>query len=198
MNTFVIDRDNNFTVFGAGEQGPETEDSESFKSIEELQHLVEDWPASRVVEVWNGIPGLTPVKKFTSRKSAVTRIWKAVQSLAGGAGQQRADFAPEVAGPGTKAARTKKGTRAKSPAKTGKPARKAKAAGTLREGSKTAKILGLLRQSKGATLRELMKVAGWQAHSVRGFISGALGKRMGLTVKSMKREDGERLYSIAR
>jgi len=42
-----------------------------------------------------------------------------------------------------------------------------------------------------------VKATNWQAHSVRGFISGALGKKMGLTVESAKREDGERVYSIA-
>jgi hypothetical protein len=36
----------------------------------------------------------------------------------------------------------------------------------------------------------------WQAHSVRGFISGTLGKKMGLTVLSTKAENGERTYSI--
>jgi len=42
-----------------------------------------------------------------------------------------------------------------------------------------------------------MKATDWQAHSVRGFISGALGKKMGLKVESAKREDSERVYSIA-
>jgi len=41
-----------------------------------------------------------------------------------------------------------------------------------------------------------MKATGWQKHSVRGFISGTLGKKMGLTVDSVRREDGERVYSI--
>jgi hypothetical protein len=42
-----------------------------------------------------------------------------------------------------------------------------------------------------------MTATGWQAHSVRGFISGVLGKRMGLIVTSTKREDGKRAYSLA-
>jgi hypothetical protein len=41
-----------------------------------------------------------------------------------------------------------------------------------------------------------MKATGWQAHSVRGFLSGALGKKMGLTVTSTKAEDEERRYSV--
>ena len=45
-------------------------------------------------------------------------------------------------------------------------------------------------------LVDSMKATGWQAHSVRGFISGALGKKMGLTVDSVRREDGERVYTL--
>ena len=41
-----------------------------------------------------------------------------------------------------------------------------------------------------------MKATGWPAHSVRGFLSGTLGKKMGLTVTSTKAEDGERRYSV--
>ncbi len=53
-------------------------------------------------------------------------------------------------------------------------------------------------KSKGASLAELMKATGWQAHSVRGFLSGTLRKKMGLKVESAKRGDGERVYSIPR
>jgi hypothetical protein len=88
-------------------------------------------------------------------------------------------------------------------AKSGKkasPAKKApkgqKKARVARDGSKTAKILDLLKRSGGATLKELMKATGWQAHSVRGFLSAIVGKKMGLTVKSTKSEDGERTYSV--
>jgi Protein of unknown function (DUF3489) len=56
----------------------------------------------------------------------------------------------------------------------------------------------LLRRAKGAGLAEIMEATSWQAHSCRGFISGTLGKKMGLTVKSEKREDGTRVYSIAK
>ena len=52
----------------------------------------------------------------------------------------------------------------------------------------------MIGRAKGATLAEIMKATDWQAHST-GF-SGALGKKMGLTVGSVRREDGERVYTL--
>jgi len=43
-----------------------------------------------------------------------------------------------------------------------------------------------------------MKATNWQAHSVRGFLSGTLGKKMGLKIESSKTNDGERVYSLAK
>jgi hypothetical protein len=56
--------------------------------------------------------------------------------------------------------------------------------------------VALLKRSGGATLQHLMRATGWQAHSVRGFISGALGKRLKLKIESFKTECGERAYRI--
>ncbi len=106
-------------------------------------------------------------------------------------GAQAAKGAP------AKAKATKKTTAAKDAPKAKKSAKALETSGP-REGSKTETILGLLRRAKGATLPEIMEAASWQAHSVRGFISGTLGKKMGLTVNSEKREDGTRVYSIAK
>jgi uncharacterized protein DUF3489 len=89
--------------------------------------------------------------------------------------------------------RGKSGKKASPPKKAAKGGKKA---GAARDGSKAAKVLGLLKRVDGATLKELMKTTGWQAHSVRGFISGTLGKKMGLAVASVKGEDGERSYSV--
>src|SRR5258708_39489355 len=98
-----------------------------------------------------------------------------------------------------KRARTVAPKKAKS-GKNASPAKKAprstkKGAGA-RDGSKTATILDLLKRKDGATLKELMKVSGWQAHSVRGFLSGTVGKKLGLAVASTKGEDGDRTYSV--
>jgi Protein of unknown function (DUF3489) len=75
-------------------------------------------------------------------------------------------------------------------------AKPAKPCRTLRSGSKTAKILALLKRPGGATLPQLQKATGWQAHSVRGFLSGTLKKKMGLRVHSAKQPDGARSYRV--
>jgi hypothetical protein len=46
------------------------------------------------------------------------------------------------------------------------------------------------------TASALQKAAGWQAHSVRGFLSGTVRKKMGLNVISTKGDNGERIYTI--
>ena len=97
----------------------------------------------------------------------------------------------------TKGKSSKKATPAKKGAKAPKKGTKAKAEG-VRQGSKTAQVLELLKRSGGASLKEIMKATDWQPHSVRGFISGTLGKKMGLSVESTKGADGERTYNIAK
>jgi len=61
--------------------------------------------------------------------------------------------------------------------------------------SKLSKIIAALQSPKGATIPALMQLTGWQAHSVRGAISGALKKHRGLTITSEK-SGAERVYRI--
>ena len=63
-------------------------------------------------------------------------------------------------------------------------------------GGKGATILELLRRKDGATLGDLTKATGWQTHSVRGFLSAQVGKKLGLKLESTKGEDGRRVYKI--
>ena len=90
----------------------------------------------------------------------------------------------------------KKPTSAKKGAKGAKRAKVPEKAAGARQGSKTEQVLDLLKRPGGATTRELMKLTGWQPHSVRGFLSGTVGKKMQLAVTSTKGEDGERTYSV--
>lgn len=88
--------------------------------------------------------------------------------------------------------------------KPAKPAKNARAAqetasrtSTLRNGTKSAKVITLLRRATGATVKELIRATGWQPHSVRGFLSGVVRKKLGLNLTTMERKNGERAYKIA-
>lgn len=85
-------------VFGSKKEAASasTTPLDLFTSQEELETLTRRWPSSRLVEIWNGIPGAKTVTKFTSRKVAAERIWKAIQNL-GVIEPRAADEAPESA-----------------------------------------------------------------------------------------------------
>jgi len=100
------------------------------------------------------------------------------------AGARRAHVAPKKAKAGKKAGPAKKAPKS------------AKKAAGARDGSKAAKVLDLLKRPNGATAKELGRATGWQPHSIRGFLSGTVSKKLGLAVISTKSEDGERSYSI--
>ena len=83
MGTFSIDHENNITVFASEKQAKagESNGTEIFTTQEELGKLASTWPGERLVQIWSSLPGVAQVKKFTDRKTAITRIWKAIQSL---------------------------------------------------------------------------------------------------------------------
>jgi hypothetical protein len=103
-------------------------------------------------------------------------------------GTQGANVAPAPAESGEKA------TPAKNTPKAKKSAKAPEAAGP-REGSKTAHVVAMLQRNNGATLSEIMDKMGWQKHTVRGFMAGAM-KKAGYAVQSFKSEGGERTYRI--
>ena len=105
------------------------------------------------------------------------RIWEVIQHLT-----------PVAAAPAKPVAPKKQKSR-KQPSE---PAE----ATPARAGTKTSQILDLLKKPGGAALTQIMAVTNWQAHSVRGFLSGTLRKKMGLTVISEKGQNGDRVYSI--
>ena len=67
----------------------------------------------------------------------------------------------------------------------------------LRENSKQAQVLAMLRRPQRATLAQICAATEWQHHTVRGTFAGALKKKLGLTIDSSKEAGGERVYRIA-
>ncbi len=67
---------------------------------------------------------------------------------------------------------------------------------TPREGTKQAKLIAMLRAESGATIEEIVAALDWQAHTARGAMSGALKKKLGLTITSEKVDGRGRVYAI--
>ncbi|WP_429336143.1 DUF3489 domain-containing protein [Paraburkholderia sp. 35.1] len=137
----------------------------------------------------------TAAKKTTS---------KAAPKAAAKTAAKKATKAPTAAP--AKAARA---TGAKAPVKAStvatKPAtkagRKAPAAAPAatrapREDSAQARVVAMMQAPGGASLEDIMAATSWQAHTVRGFISGTAKKKLGLTIESV-RVDGKRIYKVA-
>jgi hypothetical protein len=102
---------------------------------------------------------------------------------------RRANVAPAKAKSGRKPKLANKAHKGRTKLRIAKPK-------VVRDGSKTANVLELLKRPGGATSQELTKATAWLPHSVRGFLSGTVRKKMGLTVISTKGQDGERTYSV--
>ena len=200
MKTFTIDAENNISAFATQEEAAATTTTpfDSFASQKELAVLATQWPAERLVAIWNSLPGVKPVKSFKSAKAAAGRIWEGIQSL-GEPAKPKAERKAKGGAQAAKGARakgkaTKKTTAAKNAPKAKKAAKAQESAGP-REGSKTAQVVAMLQRKNGATLAEIMDKMGWQKHTVRGFMAGAM-KKAGYTVESFKPEGGERTYRI--
>jgi Protein of unknown function (DUF3489) len=220
MKHFTIDQENHITVHASRNAARDT-GAGAFANEVQFADLIGPNP-KRLVEIWNSLPGVKPVTKFTNRKVATERIWKAIQGLG-----ERAAAAPvseppvgsinadtvlvEVpAEPASEAAEPVATVGAPSPDVAPKKARSANQAtrskksptseskpkGT-RQGSKTAQVVAMLQRSNGATLAEIVDKMGWQKHTVRGFMAGAM-KKAGYPVESFKSAKGDRTYRINR
>ena len=180
MKTFIIDSDNSVSVFSSVGEAGAAPGVERFGSVDQFLALAEHWPASRLVEIWNNLTGVRPVERVTDRKTAVTRIWRVIQQL--GSAAAAAATEPQV----SDKAKSRQSHQVRH-----------LPGNTERKTTKTARVLALLKRPAGASLKNLVKATGWQPHSVRGFLSGHLRKKLGLRVKSFQR-DGERVYEIGR
>lgn len=67
-----------------------------------------------------------------------------------------------------------------------------------KEPSKQDAVLARLKSPRGVTIAKLMEITGWQKHTIRGFLSAVVRKKIGLDLTSETGRDGERRYRIAR
>jgi hypothetical protein len=199
MKTFTIDAQNQIVAFATPEEAAAASATpfDTFTSQKELADLATQWPAERLLAVWNSLPGVAPVQKVKSAKAVIGRIWERIENL----GEPAPTNAPQKASVRARVAhRARAKKAAKHQAPTTKSARKAKtrtqaAATAPREGSKAAQVVALLRRKNGATLSEIAEKMGWQKHTVRGFMAGTM-KRAGYRVESFKPEGRARSYRL--
>ena len=105
----------------------------------------------------------------------------AATAATGGAKARRANTSPRTHRPRQKAALGDR--EAESPRKT-------------RTDTKQAKLIAMLEAKDGTTVAEIAAAFGWQAHTVRGALYGALKKKLGLDVTSEKVDGKGRVYRI--
>ena len=180
MNAFTIDAENNITVHPTRKVARAT-GAGVFDTAENLAELIGE-DHRRLVDIWNGLTGVTPVKKFASRAVAARRIFAEAQKLASPATAVSLEIkvetpvAPEA-----------------TPAKKNSSAKKADAVTRTqtKAGSRKEVLLGLISRHNGASLEELMAALHWQKHSVRGFIATL---RKTARIESFKTEQGVRTY----
>ena len=198
MKHFSIDAENNITVHATRKEARETiggvfATEEQFANLigDDTKRLIEIWNSLPNVS-WNGLPGFRSVIKFTNRKTATGRIWKAIQSLEVTQAVVTDPVMPHAPDVGTVGAtldnEASPATEAATAAKTPK----------TREGSKTSRVIELLKREGGVTLKEIMIEMGWQAHTTRALLSagGNLTKKHGIAIVSTKGKDGDRVYTI--
>ena len=205
MPVFTINNENEIVAFASQEEAANHTATpfDTFATQQEFAELATAWPAERLVEIWNSLSGVVPVKKFKSAKTAISRIWDQIQDLGETAKPAAEAETPKATRKAKGRAQAAQGAHAKRKAAKraapGKNAPKAKKAAkepvVAREGSKTAQVVAMLQRKNGATLIEIMEKMAWQRHTVRGFMAGAM-KKAGYTVESFKPEGGERSYRI--
>src|SRR5450432_3601822 len=83
MKSFTIDNENHISVFATQIDAAAASSTpfDSFTSEQELEAVAASWPAERLIAIWNGLPGVAPVKKFKDLKTAIGMIWTRLQSL---------------------------------------------------------------------------------------------------------------------
>ena len=146
-----------------------------FSSEAQWARIARDMPMSRLVAIWNGLPHVAPVQRFTSRAVALRRIWKAIQTIKPKQGRRLPAFGIEGK---SKAPRVFERARGGA-------------------GTRSEQVIALLETEDGVSLNQLASAMGWQKHSVRGYLSAIIRRKMGINIISVRNDDGTRVYRIA-
>jgi hypothetical protein len=126
---FHVTPEDHIRVMNEHEPADRNPRDSTFTSEQELREL-DEWPMKRLVEIWNRLPGVESVARFTDRKTAIRRIWRALQ--------------PQAEEPG-KTARVESQSRQRP---------------VFREGSKAAQVCTPLGRPEGASLNEIRNQTG--------------------------------------
>jgi hypothetical protein len=191
MSVFTIDTDNNITVHPHRKAARQS-GAGIFDTAANFAELI-GADNKRMVEIWNGLTDVTPVRKFPSRTVAAERIFAEVQKLAAPDGGATTDQISGGSGDGTRKAKHTPGTGTAEELMVARKASRKKEAQS-KTGSKKEILLSLTSREQGASLEELMAALGWQKHSVRGFLA-TLGKTV--NIESFKTAQGVRTYRSA-
>lgn len=201
MTTFTIDEQNQIVAFPSAEAAAAATITpfDSFSTIDELSELASQWSAERLLAIWNSLPGVVPAEQIRNKKNMVRRIWTSIQALAPALAapseRKPTGTAPAATGRSKKHSQARKANASKAAKKNAVTTRTPTPVAP-RDGSKAGQVVALLQRKNGATLAEIMKKMGWQKHTVRGFMAGAM-KKAGYQVESFKPEGGERSYRLA-
>ena len=185
---FRIDTDGGISAYPAKSdaQAAVTIDGGSiFATRAELADLGKTLPMQTLVDAWNSLTGVTPVKRFKDRASATNRIWEVVNATLAPKPKAQPEAQAEAQPAAQPAAKAKR-------QRTATPAPDTTTPAPAREGSKKAQAIAMLE--RGTTREELQTAFGWLPHTTRGFLS-ILGKTRAIEVT--KGEDGLRTYRLA-
>jgi hypothetical protein len=81
MRIFTIEAGNIIAVSTSTEQRSSTSGAARFTNQKQFAALAAHWPSGRLVEIWNNLPGVRKVAKFTDRQTGLRRIWAAIHGL---------------------------------------------------------------------------------------------------------------------
>jgi hypothetical protein len=216
MTIYTLETESgNITAFPTAEAAVAASQTpfDAFTSQQELAELIANWPADRLLSTYNSLPGVQPLKRLQDPKRAAGKIWQRIAKLGQmvsvepesaprakpKAATKSTVGAPAAHGAPAKGKAKKKAT-AKAAAPEGKKTGKtlsAQTPSTPRAGSKMAQVIARMQRKGGVSISELMQSMGWQRHTVRGFMAGAM-KKAGYTVESFKPEGGDRSYRLAK